>query len=500
MVTRSSTLIVPNDIAYLPAIQAYAREIAENIGFQKMDVQMMLLALEEAIVNVVKHAFEPSEKATYQIILEPVSSGLRIIIKDKGLPYAPSLVPEYITPTGLDDIPGAGLGSYLMKKGVDELAFYNLGREGKELHLTKYLPYKSIEEYHDKSELELFPAPVAAEVRPVGKRPFTVRLMEASEAAAVSRLFYRAYGYTYSIDAIYYPEKFARLVQERKIISVVTVTDDDQIVGHVALIRDNPEERIAEAGMAAVQPDFRGQGCQNIMIGRLVEEARKAGLMGIFSKATTEHIYAQKAGLKVGFRRCAVAIGVIPADRTYKGIHEVLSQRGSLVYGFLPIENPPGITLFPPEHHTSFIRKICQDIGIDRVFEPPAGHLSTEAMEEHSEISVSVIPGYNRAIMEIQRYGKNAVSDVRTILKELCIKKIDEILLHLCLENPCTGELCSKFEELGFFIAGILPFYHTGDALILQYLNNVSIDYSKIQVAPGLAQEILDYVKAHDPN
>ena len=500
MVTRSSTLIVPNDISYLPAIQAYAREIAENIGFQKMDVQMMLLALEEAIVNVVKHAFEPSEKATYQIIFEPISSGLRIIIKDKGLPYAPSLVPEYIAPTGLDDIPGVGLGSYLMKKGVDELAFYNLGREGKELHLTKYLPYKSIEEYHDKSDLELFPAPVAAEAGPIEKRPFTVRLMETSEAAAVSRLFYRAYGYTYSIDAIYYPEKFAQLVQERRIISVVTVTDDDQIVGHVALIREEPEERIAEAGMAAVQPDFRGQGCQNIMIGRLVEEARKAGLMGIFSKATTEHIYAQKAGLKVGFRRCAMAIGVISVDRTYKGIHEVLSQRGSLAYGFLPIENPPGITLFPPEHHTSFIRKICQDIGIDRVFESPAGHLSTEAMEEHSEISVSVIPGYNRAIMEIQRYGKNAVSDVRTILKELCLKKIDEILLHLCLEDPRTGELCSKFEELGFFIAGILPFYHTGDTLILQYLNNVSIDYSKIQVAPGLAQEILDYVKAHDPN
>jgi anti-sigma regulatory factor (Ser/Thr protein kinase) len=157
MVAQSSTLTVPNDISYLPAIQAYAWEIAEKLAFQKMDIQMMLLALEEAIVNVVKHAFEPSERATYQVIFEPISSGLKIIIKDKGLPYAPSLVPEYIVPTGLDDIPGAGLGSYLMKKSVDELAFYNLGREGKELHLIKYLPYKSIEEYHKKSELELFP-------------------------------------------------------------------------------------------------------------------------------------------------------------------------------------------------------------------------------------------------------------------------------------------------------------------------------------------------------
>jgi serine/threonine-protein kinase RsbW len=500
MVTQSSTITVPNDISYLPAIQAYAWEIAKQLGFQKMDIQMMLLALEEAIVNVVKHAFEPSERATYQVIFEPISSGLKIIIKDKGLPYAPSLVPEYIAPTGLDDIPGAGLGSYLMKKSVDELAFYNLGREGKELHLIKYLPYKSIEEYHKKSELELFPAPAVTESRPIEKKPFIVRLMEPSEASAVSKLFYRAYGYTYSIDTIYYPERFAQLYQERKIISVVTVTEDNQVVGHVAIIRDNPEEKVAEAGMAAVQPDFRGQGCQNIMIEKLVEEARKVGLMGIFSKATTNHVYAQKAGLKVGFKRCAIAIGAISADRSYKGIQEALTQRESVAYGFLPIENPPGIILFPPEHHTSFIKKVYRDIGLDRVFKMPTELLSTEEMEEQSNISVNVLPGYSRAIIEVHRYGKNAISDVRTILKELCFKKIDEILLHLCLEDPYTGVLCSRFEELGFFIAGILPFYHIGDTLILQYLNNVQIDYSKIQVASETAQEILDYVRAHDPN
>ena len=500
MLTQPSTLTVPNDISYLPAIQAYTREIAEKLGFQKMDVQMMLLALEEAIVNIVKHAFEPSEKATYQVILEPISAGLKIILKDKGLPYAPSLVPEYGVPTDLDNIPGAGLGLYLMKKSVDELDFYNLGREGKELHLIKYLHYKSIEDYHKKSELELFPAPDTAESYAVEKKKFTVRLMKPSEAHAVSKLFYRAYGYTYSIDTIYYPERFSRLYEERKVISVVTVTDDDEVVGHVAIVRDDLEEKVAEAGMAAVQPDFRGQGCQNIMIGKLVEEARKAGLMGIFSKATTNHIYAQKAGLKVGFKRCAIAIGAIPADRTYKGIQEALTQRESVAYGFLPIENPPGIALFPPEHHASFIRKVYQDIGLDRIFKASEGALSTEGMEERTSVSVSVLPGYNKATIEIHRYGKNSVSDVRAILKELCIKKIDEILLHLCLEDPYTGALCSRFEELGFFMAGVLPFYHIGDTLILQYLNNVHIDYSKIQVAPGAAQEILDYVRSHDPN
>jgi hypothetical protein len=33
MVAQSSTITVPNDISYLPAIQAYAWEIAKQLGF-----------------------------------------------------------------------------------------------------------------------------------------------------------------------------------------------------------------------------------------------------------------------------------------------------------------------------------------------------------------------------------------------------------------------------------------------------------------------------------
>jgi serine/threonine-protein kinase RsbW len=497
---EKSAITVPNDLSYLSAVQAYAEEVARSVGFQRSDIQMTLLALEEAMVNVVKHAFDEHEKAAYQIIFEPITSGLKIIIKDKGLPFAPNLVPEYTPPTGVDDTVGAGLGSFLMKKGVDEIAFHNLGREGKELHLIKYLPYKSIEDYHEEGDLVLFPSPTAADPGRVEKKPFTVRLMDPSEAIAVSMLFYRAYGYTYSIDTIYYPDKFSQLHQEGKIVSVVTVADNNKIVGHIALARDSLEDKIAEACMAAVQPDFRGQGCANDMIDKLIGEARKAGLMGIYSKATTNHVYAQRSGLKAGFKRCALGVGAIPADRSYKGIQESLSQRESVAYGFRPIENPPGIVLFLPEHHSAFIRGLYQNIGIDRTFERSPGSLPEDTLEERSNISIAVQPGYNKASIEVHHYGRNAVSDVRTILKDLCIKKMDHILLHLSLEDPFTGALCSRFEELGFFISGILPFYHIGDALILQYLNNIHIDYSKIQVASEAAQDILDYVRTHDPN
>jgi len=53
---------------------------------------------------------------------------------------------------------------------------------------------------------------------------------------------------------------------------------------------------------------------------------------------------------------------------------------------------------------------------------------------------------------------------------------------------------------MGFFFAGILPRTRIGDALILQFLNNVDLDYDKITVVSDAAKEILNYIRTRDPN
>lgn len=495
-----SKLVVPNSLSYLSAIQSYSSEVAVKLGFQKNDVEKIMLALEEAVVNVVKHSFEPGERATYEIIFECMTTGLKIRIKDKGLPFASSIVPEYSAPADIDSTPVSGLGSFLMKKSVDEVVFQNLGREGKEFQLIKYLPYKNIVDYQGVSEMEMYPAPGARKEEPFRKKAYIVRLMELSESFEVSKLFYRAYGYSYSIDSIYYPDKFAQLIKDGLVISVVTVTEDNRIVGHLALVKDHPSDRIAEAAMAVVEPDFRGQGCQNRMMARLIEESKRVGLFGVHSKAVTAHPYAQKAGQKAGFKRVALAVGVIPADRVYKGMEVVSSQRGSVAYGYLPILNPTGIKLYPPEHHKPFVEKIYQNVGLQRTFVHSAPSFSDSRLEETSLVKTTISYGYNKAAIEIERYGRNIVEEIKMTLRELCIKKIEEMTLNLRLEDPLTAVYCSRFEEMGFFIAGILPFYHFGDTLILQYLNNIVVDYHKIAVASEALEEIRAYVKARDPN
>ncbi len=104
------------------------------------------------------------------------------------------------------------------------------------------------------------------------------------------------------------------------------------------------------------------------------------------------------------------------------------------------------------------------------------------------------------ATIEVVRYGEDAVSQVNRMLKELRLQRRSLILLYLDMNDPLTFFLAEEFEALGFFFAGILPQAFGREGLIMQYLNNVPVDYENIRLHSKISQEILNYIEAHDPN
>jgi serine/threonine-protein kinase RsbW len=74
------------------------------------------------------------------------------------------------------------------------------------------------------------------------------------------------------------------------------------------------------------------------------------------------------------------------------------------------------------------------------------------------------------------------------------------INLFLKLKDPLTAKYTAELEKFGFFFAGILPETKIGDAIILQYLNNVDLDYDKIQLVTDIAKELMNYIRERDPN
>jgi len=154
--SSSSRLTVPNDLRYGSVVGEYVKAVARKTGFDEDERQMIELGVDEAFTNIVEHAFDPDEDATFDIICERIPLGLGISMREKGIPFDPSRIPEYDPGTALEEQSGKGLGFYLMKKAMDEVHFNNLGKKGKETRLVKFLKKKGIEEYFDASELERF--------------------------------------------------------------------------------------------------------------------------------------------------------------------------------------------------------------------------------------------------------------------------------------------------------------------------------------------------------
>ena len=237
--------------------------------------------------------------------------------------------------------------------------------------------------------------------------------------------------------------------------------------------------------------------CPEDIFGKITEEiigtAKGLGLKGLYGRAVTVHTYSQQMTQRTGYKECAVLLGCAPADVAFKGIAEHASQRGTYVYVYLPLDGPSAVSLYPPRHHGPIIRRIYSHLGWDsRDFAPSQDSVPRD---DHSIIRSAVDPASNGAEIVVRSYGKDCLHLVSHITKDLCIRKIDHITLHLDLADPLTASLCRGFEELGFFFAGIIPNLHFDDTLMLQYLNNVPIDFSQIKLYSDMAKEIVAYIR-----
>jgi len=116
-----------------------------------------------------------------------------------------------------------------------------------------------------------------------------------------------------------------------------------------------------------------------------------------------------------------------------------------------------------------------------------------------SDVEVEVKDSLNFANIYINDCGENIKLEITQRLKELCQKKIETIDLYLDLCDDNSVNYVEDIEELGFFFAGVFP-NDKKQYLVLQYLNNVPIDYKRIVLVSDFAQELGAYVKKCDPN
>jgi serine/threonine-protein kinase RsbW len=110
-------------------VEEFVNYFAVELGLDEERINGLLLAVTEATTNAIIHGNKNNSLKLVRIYVEVENSILTIRIKDEGIGFDPSLVPDPTNPENL--LKDSGRGLYLMRVYMDEMNI-NVTPEGTE--------------------------------------------------------------------------------------------------------------------------------------------------------------------------------------------------------------------------------------------------------------------------------------------------------------------------------------------------------------------------------
>ena len=133
------SLSIPNETRELRSVRAFAAEAVHRGGVPKAFENGILLAIDEAVANIITHAYEEGRKDLIEIVIEVDPRRFTVVIRDSGTSFDPKNISIPDLAAHVADGRRSGLGVFLMRRVMDEVEY--LFKEGVriELRMVKYL-------------------------------------------------------------------------------------------------------------------------------------------------------------------------------------------------------------------------------------------------------------------------------------------------------------------------------------------------------------------------
>jgi len=125
---------MPSDPRYLCAVRGAIGPLAAAIGWNESDCRAIVLAVDEALANIIRHAYHDRTDCLMELECREIPDGLEITLLDNGDAPDPSKI--CAREVGSDQ-PG-GLGTHIIKDVMDEFSYQALP-EGNRFVAIKHL-------------------------------------------------------------------------------------------------------------------------------------------------------------------------------------------------------------------------------------------------------------------------------------------------------------------------------------------------------------------------
>jgi len=152
---RLLRLELPSDPEILCVVRSAVMRLAEELGFPAEDCRGLTRAVDEALANIIRHAYDGRPGQPIELLCRRLQdragnkerAGLEIVLVDHGT----AADRKKLCGRSLDDVRPGGLGLHFIQDGVDVMQYTSDSRSNR-LRLVKYLPTAKLETKIEKGE------------------------------------------------------------------------------------------------------------------------------------------------------------------------------------------------------------------------------------------------------------------------------------------------------------------------------------------------------------
>lgn len=123
---ENKKLIVSSRTENLSTIRDFIASAAREVGIQEDTVEDIMLAVDEACSNIIKHAYGSKPEGEIKIELDYTNDKFTVIIQDHGSSFEPDLIPEPDLQKYYRQRRVGGLGMFLMKSLMDDVKYVSV--------------------------------------------------------------------------------------------------------------------------------------------------------------------------------------------------------------------------------------------------------------------------------------------------------------------------------------------------------------------------------------
>jgi serine/threonine-protein kinase RsbW len=109
------------------------RQILSQSGWEKKTTEEILLAVDEALTNIIRHAYQ-GRPGKMMVSISAADDKIEIVLEDHGAKFDPTQVP----PPELPRHKPGGLGVHFIRTIMDQMIYDGQGSVGNRLRLIKH--------------------------------------------------------------------------------------------------------------------------------------------------------------------------------------------------------------------------------------------------------------------------------------------------------------------------------------------------------------------------